>query len=103
MFVAINAIEVPRQRTDEFAERFANRAGLVSASEGFVRFELLRPADGGTRWLVSTHWRSKEDFERWLGSQSFERGHGHGDGGERRGPVGTASELWRFEVVEQEE
>ncbi len=99
MFVAINAIEVPSQRTEEFAERFANRAGLVSSSEGFVRFELLRPADGGTRWLVSTHWRSREDFERWAGSQSFERGHAKQH---QSGPVGTASELWRFEVIQQE-
>ncbi|HZD00856.1 MAG TPA: antibiotic biosynthesis monooxygenase [Actinomycetes bacterium] len=99
MFVAINAIEVPSQRSEEFAERFARRAGLVSSSEGFVRFELLRPADGGTRWLVSTHWRSKEDFERWVGGQSFERGHARH---QQRDPVGTASELWQFEVVQQE-
>ena len=100
MFVAINAIEVPPARAGEFAERFAKRAGAVSGSEGFIRFELLRPVDGGTRWLVATHWRSEEDFERWLGSEAFERGHAqHRQGG----PVGTASELWRFEVAQQEE
>lgn len=99
-FVAINAIEVPAERADAFAERFANRAGAVSASAGFLRFELLRPADGGTRWLVQTHWASKADFEAWLGSQDFNRGHAQ----ERSGPpVGTGSELWLFDVEQAEE
>src|SRR6266511_1366000 len=74
-FVAINAVEVPAERAEAFAERFANRAGAVSSSPGFVRFELFRPADGNTRWLVVTHWRSREDFNAWLESQSFGRGH----------------------------
>ena len=99
MFVAINAIEVPAERADAFAERFANRAGAVSSSPGFVRFELLRPADGGTRWLVSTHWERREDFEAWLASAAFGRGHSQQREG---GPIGTGSELWRFEVAEQE-
>ena len=68
-FVAINAIEVPAERSQAFSERFANRAGMVSKSPGFVRFELLRPSDGGTRWLVVTHWEQQSDFEAWMGSQ----------------------------------
>ena len=99
MFVAINAIEVPTERADAFAERFANRAGAVSGSQGFVRFELLRPADDKARWLVVTHWRSREDFTAWLGSQAFDRGHSQERAG---GPVGTASELWQFEVEQAE-
>jgi heme-degrading monooxygenase HmoA len=100
VFVAINAIEVPAERAGAFAERFAQRAGKVSSSPGFVRFELLRPADGGTRWLVSTHWQAKEDFEAWMTSQSFGEGHAqHRQGG----PVGTGSELWQFDVAEVEE
>src|SRR6266511_2319414 len=76
-FVAINAVEVPAERAEAFAERFANRAGAVSSSPGFVRFELFRPADGNTRWLVVTHWRSREDFNACLERQSFGRARGH--------------------------
>jgi heme-degrading monooxygenase HmoA len=98
MFVAINAIEVPAERADDFGERFANRAGMVEHSPGFVRFELLRPADGGTRWLVATHWESEKAFEDWMSSRAFGEGHAqHRD----RGPAGTGSELWRFEVAQQ--
>jgi len=99
VFVAINAVEVPAERAEAFAERFANRAGVVSASPGFIRFELLRPADGNTRWLVVIHWRSRDDFDAWVRSQSFGRGHAQERSG---GPVASASELWEFDVEQSE-
>jgi heme-degrading monooxygenase HmoA len=100
VFVAINAVEVPAERADAFAERFANRAGTVSSSPGFVRFELFRPADENIRWLVVTHWRSRADFTAWMESQAFGRAHGAGRGGP---PAGTGSELWEFDVEQSEE
>ena len=61
--VKINAITVPRERFDEFAERFASRAGKVEEAEGFESFELLRPNDDRDVCLVLTRWRSEEDFQ----------------------------------------
>ena len=43
--------------------------------EGFEAFELLRPTDGKDVFYVYTRWRSTEDFERWLNSQAFGKGH----------------------------
>ncbi len=97
--VKINAITVDRDRFDEFAERFATRAGKVSAAEGFESFQLLRPNDERNVCLVITQWRSEEDFEAWLHGPDFTAGHAqHRQGG----PVGTASEIWSFEVLETE-
>ena len=78
--VKINAITVPRERFDEFAQRFAARAGRVSSAAGFEAFELLRPNDGREVCLcrlVAQH--------------------------RTQGPVGTGSELWSFDVLEREE
>jgi heme-degrading monooxygenase HmoA len=97
--VKINAITVPRERFGEFAERFASRAGRVSGAEGFESFELLRPNDDREVCLVLTRWRSEEDFQAWLGSADFAAGHSQH---RERGPVGTASELWSFDVLETE-
>jgi heme oxygenase (mycobilin-producing) len=98
--VKINAITVPRDRFDEFARRFASRAGRVSSAPGFEAFELLRPNDHREVCLVLTRWRSEEDFQAWVASPDFAAGHAqHREGG----PVGTASELWSFEVLELEE
>ena len=98
--VKINAITVPRERFAEFERRFAERAGRVSEAPGFEAFELLRPNDDREVCLVLTRWRSEEDFQAWLASPDFSAGHAqHREGG----PVGTASELWSFDVLEREE
>jgi heme oxygenase (mycobilin-producing) len=96
--VKINAITVPRERFAEFEQRFASRAGKVEDAAGFEGFELLRPNDERDVCLVLTRWRSEEDFQSWLASRDFGAGHAqHRD----RGPVGTASELWSFDVLER--
>ena len=97
--VKINAITVPRERFEEFEQRFADRAGKVSSAPGFEAFELLRPNDDRELCLVLTRWRSEEDFQAWVSSPDFAAGHAQH---RTRGPVGTASELWSFDVLESE-
>ena len=96
--VKINAITVPRERFAEFEQRFMTRAGRVEGASGFEGFELLRPNDDREVCLVLTRWRSEEEFQAWVASSDFAAGHAqHRD----RGPVGTASELWSFDVLER--
>jgi heme oxygenase (mycobilin-producing) len=120
--VKINAITVPPDGGDELARRFAARAGAVDSQDGFEGFELLRPTDGRTTWLVITRWRDERSFEAWLTSPAF--GHGHRQAaaagesppnrahhagqaqpeaeaqpaGEAQRPVAVSSELWSFEI-----
>ncbi len=100
--VKINAITVQAGSGDELARRFAARAGAVDNQDGFEGFELLKPADDRTTWLVVTRWRDEEAFGAWLHSLAF--GHGHRSAQERSGgqaqpPVGVSSELWSYEVA----
>jgi heme oxygenase (mycobilin-producing) len=96
--VVINAVTVPEEGRAEFEERFAKRAGTVSAARGFEAFELLRPlADG--RYLVYTRWASEEEFAAWMRSGMFSEAHSlHAD----RPPLDASSEVWRFEVLDAE-
>src|SRR4051812_50048198 len=94
--VKINAITVPRERFDEFAERFASRAGKVEEAEGFEAFQLLRPNDDRDVCLVVTQWRSEEDFLGWVKSPDFAAGHAQPRG---RGPGGRASGVWSVGVL----
>lgn len=98
--VKINAITVPPERAEELLARFAARAGEVSKMPGFEAFELLKPTDGRDVYLVYTRWRSEDDFQAWLSSPAFTRGHAQHQG---QGPVASGSELWSFEVVQQEQ
>lgn len=107
--IRINAITVPAEAGDELAHRFAARAGAVEGADGFEGFELLKPTDGRTQWLVVTRWRDEAAFDAWVASPSFADGHrqtagapaahagGHPHGGER--PAGVASEVWAYEPI----
>ncbi len=73
--VKINAITVPAEHGEEVARRFAARIGAVDSQEGFEGFELLRPTDDRTTWLVVSRWRDEAAFQAWLASPSFAHGH----------------------------
>lgn len=124
--IKINAITVPADSGDELAQRFAARAGAVDGQDGFEGFELLKPTDERTTWLVVTRWRDEAAFEAWLSSPAFAHGHrseGGGEGGGHPGgegghpgaagghpgaegghpggerPVAVASEVWSYVVA----
>lgn len=98
--IKINAITVAEGSGDELARRFAARAGAVDDQDGFEGFELLKPTDGRTTWLVVTRWRDEASFQAWVSSPAF--GHGHrqaaADAASER-PVGVSSELWSYEIA----
>jgi heme-degrading monooxygenase HmoA len=101
--IKINAITVPADSGDELAQRFAARAGAVDDQPGFEGFELLKPTDERTTWLVITRWTSDDAFQAWVSSPAF--GHGHRSAAERSGGaapahVGVSSELWSYVVAD---
>src|SRR5580698_1154850 len=100
--VKINAISVPADSGDELARRFAARAGAVDDQDGFEGFELLKPVDERTTWLVVTRWRDEKAFNAWVSSPAFSHGHrsaAERSGGEAAKPVGVHSEVWSYETA----
>ena len=84
------------------ALRFAARAGAVDDQDGFEGFELLKPTDERTTWLVVTRWRDEEAFAAWVSSPAFSHGHRSAQersGGDAPPPVGVHSELWSFTIA----
>lgn len=123
--IKINAITVPAESGEEVARRFAARAGSVDGHDGFEGFELLKPTDDRTTWLVVTRWRDEASFDAWVASPGFAQGHqgaaaggastghpggaaggaapGHPGAGGGTGsggpPMGLSAELWSYEPV----
>jgi len=113
--IKINAITVPAEHGEEIAKRFADRIGAVDNQDGFEGFELLRPTDERTTWLVVSRWRDEASFQAWVQSPSFAAGHrgvqgagghpgadagghpGGGHGGER--PLAMNAELWSYDIA----
>jgi len=99
MVVKINAIEVAAGRGPELEARFAKRAAEVDGMPGFRGFELLRPVKGEDRYFVVTHWDSDEDFQNWVKSAAFTRGHAQARA-DSKGTVAHGSAVLEFEVVD---
>lgn len=100
--VVINVLTVPESGGQVLEERFASRAGLVEGAEGFEGFQLLRPTDGTDKYLVVTRWREHSDFQRWLESSAFGRGHAQAEAAARGDApaASTHSDIWQFEVIQ---
>ena len=92
--VKINAINVPPHAGEELERRFAERAGVVEGSAGFLGFQLLRPVAGESRYFVVTHWADDESYAAWRDGDA--RAAHKGEHGK---PVASGAELLEFEVV----
>jgi heme-degrading monooxygenase HmoA len=103
-YVAINVLTVPADAGQTLEQRFAARQGAVDSAPGFEHFELLRPVEGTSDYLVYTRWRSEADFVAWRESQAFGQGHAQAsDRSEGQKPAATDSTIWAFEVVQSSE
>jgi len=100
--IKVNAITVPAEGGDELARRFAARAGAVDDQPGFEGFELLKPTDERTTWLVITRWADDESFQAWASSPAFGQGH-RKDAEQTDKPAaprpGMSSEVWSYEIA----
>ena len=75
MFVVMNRISVKPDFAEQFEERFRTRAGEVDKMPGFIRNQVLRPAAPNEPYIVLTTWQSRQDFDNWVNSEAFKKGH----------------------------
>lgn len=75
VIVVSNRIPVTRGWEVEFERRWVARKWSIANLPGFLRTEVLRPVKGNY-YVVMTHWRSMQDFERWTESEAFREAHG---------------------------
>ena len=100
-YVAINVLTVPEGGGEVLEQRFAGRQGAVDSAPGFEHFELLRPVEGTSDYLVYTRWASEQHFRAWRDSQAFGQGHARASGRpEDARPAATGSTIWAFEVAQ---
>ncbi|AEB11152.1 antibiotic biosynthesis monooxygenase family protein [Marinithermus hydrothermalis] len=75
MYVVMNRIYVNPEYREAFEARFQGRAREIDRMPGFIRNLVLRPDRPGAPYVVMTFWRSKQDFEAWVDSEAFRKGH----------------------------
>jgi len=77
MYIVANRVPVAWSWREPFEERFRTRAGQIDQQPGFVRLQVLRPADAESPYVVLTTWRDQAAFEAWVGSEDFRLAHQH--------------------------
>jgi heme-degrading monooxygenase HmoA len=75
MITAMNRIFVHPDHMEAFETNFRNRAGLVDQMPGFIGNQLLRPVNNGDPYIVLTFWEARADFDAWVRSDAFVKGH----------------------------
>lgn len=75
MVTVANRIYVAPDFHEAFEERFRNRAQLIDGMPGFIFNQVLRPVNEGDPYVVFTLWESRKDFENWVKSEEFRKGH----------------------------
>lgn len=98
MFVVMNRIPVNPSYAAQFEERFRTRAGEVDKMPGFVRNQVLRPTRPDAPYIVLTVWQSKEDFENWVNSDAFKKGHARSGSLPKEAFLGPAN-LEQFNII----
>ncbi len=75
MFVVMNRFPVNLDYAEQFETRIRNRPRRVETQPGFLRVQLLRPADPDDPYIVLTVWENRQAFEAWVNADSFTERH----------------------------
>jgi len=75
MIAVANRIFVKPEFAERFEENFRQRAGLVDTMPGFLFNQVLRPVNPEDPYIVLTYWESRAQFEDWVKSDAFVKGH----------------------------
>lgn len=74
-YVVANRVFVKPEYSQEFEQRFKNRAGQINQQPGFVLMQVLKPQSEDTPYVVLTHWENEQAFRNWVGSDDFKIAH----------------------------
>ena len=106
MFVAMNRITVTPEYVEKFEWMFQTRAGEVDKEKGFLEAKILRPKKDGQPYIVMTYWESEADFNQWVESGAYMKGHSRAFGDmnkarEEGKPMPMHSAVETYEVFAQ--
>ena len=65
MFIAISRFEIENGMDNEVKQAFINRPGLVDNHPGFIRLEVMSPADNPAEIWLLTYWQNETVFKNW--------------------------------------
>lgn len=73
--VVLSKFVVKNDRVDAVKRAFRERPGQVDGAPGFLRLEVLCPADRPEEIWLMTWWADAASFERWHASHAYREAH----------------------------
>lgn len=95
-YVSISRFRVRNGMEGEVAEAFRARPHLVDGAPGFVRMEVLSPAEDAAEFWLVTYWSDEESFRAWHRGHTFRESHAHIPKGLKLDPAATELRGFRY-------
>jgi heme-degrading monooxygenase HmoA len=96
-YVALSRFRVANGMSAEVEAAFQARPHLVDDAPGFVRMDVLSPADDAAEFWLITYWTDEKSFRAWHASHLYRDSHGGIPKGLKLDP--QATEVRAFRVV----
>ena len=75
MFVAHSRFVVANGMEDEVRKAFRERPHLVDSVSGFIRMEVLSPADRPQEFWLMTYWNDEGSWSDWYHGHRYQDSH----------------------------
>jgi len=95
-YVAISRFRVRNGLAPEVAAAFRSRPHLVESADGFLRLDVLSPAEDESEFWLLTYWRDEESFRVWHRSHLYRDSHEHMPKGLKLDPSVTEVRAFRY-------
>lgn len=74
-FVALSCFTVANGMEAEVRAAFETRPHAVDQVEGFLRLEVIQPAEDSSEFWLLTFWTNEDSFKRWHRSHQYSDSH----------------------------
>jgi len=95
-YVSISRFRVRNGMEEDVAEAFRQRPHLVDDAPGFVRMEVLSPAEDAAEFWLVTYWTDEESFRTWHRGHTFRESHAYIPKGLKLDPAATELRGFRY-------
>ena len=93
--MAVSRFKVRNGRSEDVRAAFVNRPHRVEEADGFLRLEVLSPADDPDEFWLLTFWRDEESFQKWHHSPAHRHSHEYIPKGLKLQPEATQLRYFR--------
>lgn len=76
-YVSISRFRVRNGMESEVADAFRARPHRVDEAPGFIRMDVLSPAEDAAEFWLVTYWTDEESFRAWHRSHEFRDSHSY--------------------------